>query len=341
MIKNNALYGVILAGGKGERLWPLSREKFPKQLLELSQKSLLQHTYDRITTLIPSENSAVVTIAEQIETILKNVPSLRYSIVEPCARNTGPALLYSCLVISEKDPEAIIVFSPADHYIADVDRYTAVLQKAVDYSMRNDVITLVGVKPTYPATGYGYIEYQVLEHDVSKVIRFCEKPSQKNAEAYFELNTMLWNSGIFCAKASVFIEEYKKLAPELFEHVYAYFVTKNDEAYYNAESISVDYAIMEKSDLLYVVPADFAWSDVGNLETFLSLNLPINDQEKQISIDSKNNLVASKTLTVLIGVDDLCVVQTDDVLLIAKRADVEKVKLAVHELKKNKLEKYL
>jgi mannose-1-phosphate guanylyltransferase / mannose-6-phosphate isomerase len=153
---------------------------------------------------------------------------------------------------------------------------------------------------------------------------------------------MLWNIGIFCAKMSVFIQEFKKLAPKTFEAVHDYFSTGNVDAYYNLESISVDYAIMEKSDALLVIPADFEWSDVGNLDTFLTLNEPTKNQEKQISIESQNNLVmAGNKLTVLIGVEDLCIVQTDDVLLIAKRGDVEKVKLAVNELRKNNLENYL
>jgi mannose-1-phosphate guanylyltransferase len=304
----------------------------------LSKKSLLEHTHNRIARLIPSKNISVVTTQQQSELIAK---LFNTSIIEPYSRNTAPALLLCCLTLAAKDPNAVVVFFPADHYIKDEDKFEIAVKKAIEHSLQFDAITLLGVKPSYPATGYGYIEYYQ-EEDLAKVLRFYEKPSYEKAQHFFQSKTMLWNIGIFCAKMSVFIQEFKKLAPKTFEAVHDYFSTGNVDAYYNLESISVDYAIMEKSDALLVIPADFEWSDVGNLDTFLTLNEPTKNQEKQISIESQNNLVmAGNKLTVLIGVEDLCIVQTDDVLLIAKRGDVEKVKLAVNELRKNNLENYL
>ena len=336
------LYGIILAGGKGERLWPLSRELFPKQLLSLSQKSLLEHTRDRIAALIPAGNISVVTTQQQAEVISKLFDhAASEMIIEPLARNTGPALLLSCLTFAKKDPDALMLFFPADHYVADVPKFIDAVKKALEYSSVADAITLIGIKPTYPATGFGYIEYQQSEGAAPKILQFHEKPSLEHAQRYIQADSMLWNIGIFCGKVSVFINEFKRLAPELFEGVNNYFLTGNLDSYYNLESISVDYALMEKSDALLVVPADFAWSDVGNLATFLSLHDSESNQSQQIAIETHNNLVMTKTLTVLIGVHDLCIVQTDDVLLISQREDVEKVKLAVNELKKNNLEKYL
>lgn len=338
---NNNCYGVILAGGKGERLWPLSRERLPKQLLSLHQKSLLEHTRDRLTTIISSENISVVTIGEQTEIIAKAFHNSCTLIVEPHARNTAPALLLSCLTIANKNPDAVILFSPADHYISELSKFSTVMQQALAQSAQHNGITLIGIKPTHPATGYGYIEYQQSEQ-YARVIRFHEKPSLEQAQRYCKEDTMLWNIGIFCAKASVFIEHYKQFAPEIFDGVHDYFVTGNEHSYQNLASISVDYAIMEKSDNLVVIPADFAWSDVGNLATFLSLHALDGGQQKQINLDAHNNLVMTEgKLAVLIGVDDLCIVQTDDVLLVAKRDDVEKVKIAVNELKKNHLTSYL
>lgn len=339
---NNNLYGVILAGGKGERLWPLSREQLPKQLLSLHQKSLLEHTHDRLSTIISPSNISVVTIQEQAHAIAPFVAAPENIIVEPFARNTAPALLLSCLTIAKKNPNALILFSPADHYINELQKFTDTLQQALSASATHDAIILLGIKPQHPATGYGYIEYYATDSDIPKILCFHEKPSLEQATRYYQADNMLWNIGIFCAKASVFIQEYKRLAPEIFEGVYNYFLTGNESSYQQLESISVDYAIMEKIDSSLVIPADFAWSDVGNLATFLSLQALDAHPQKQILLNAHNNLVmAEGKLAVLIGVDDLCIVQTDDVLLISRREDVEKVKLAVHELKKNNQETYL
>lgn len=339
---NKDVYGVILAGGKGERLWPLSRQEFPKQLLSLSQKSLLEHTRDRLALFIDPSNILVVTTEQQAEAI---VPFFNYDkdalLCEPFARNTAPAILLSCLKIAEKNPQALLLLFPADHYVTDNEKFVAAQRQAIKSSAQNDVITLIGIKPTYPATGYGYIEYMQAIDGAAQVVRFYEKPSLEDAQRYFQADTMLWNIGIFCAKASVFINEYKRLAPIMYSSVYDYFISRNKESYEKVESISVDYALMEKSDNLVVIPADFEWSDVGNLITFLSLQ-PKKDLQKPLEINATNNMVmADKVLTVLIGVHDLCIVQTNDVLLIAKRDDIEKVKLAVNELRKNNLDQYL
>lgn len=331
------VYGVILAGGKGERLWPLSRQNFPKQLLSLSKKSLLEHTKDRFAAFIPKSNLMCVTLEEQAKIIAPffNDDAL---ICEPHARNTAAAILLSCLRIAAKNEHASILFSPADHYITDREKFVAVQQKAVAHSMQHDVITLIGVKPTHPATGYGYIEYTHLKDGIADIVRFHEKPSHVQACAYLQTD-MVWNIGIFCAKVSVFISEYKRLAPQLYQRVYTYFISGNADLYKGVESISIDYALMEKSNKLSVIPADFGWSDIGNLETFLTLQA--GGLQKPVEIHSSNNVVMAEKLTVLIGVHDLCVVQTDDVILIAKRDEVENVKSAVNELKKQKLEKYL
>ena len=267
----STIYGVILAGGKGERLWPLSRQEFPKQLLHISQKSLLEHTKDRLAHFIPESHILVITTQQQahaIKPFFNNNPEAL--LCEPYAKNTAAAILLSCLHIAKIDPEAIILFSPADHYITDVNAFAHIQHRAIACSKQHDVITLIGIKPTYAATGFGYIEY-AKKDDFTRIVRFHEKPSLEQATHYAQIDTMLWNVGIFCAKASVFINEYKRLAPELYKLVHSYFVSGNKEYYQQVESNSVDYVLMEKSTNLAVIPADFAWSDVGNLATFLSL----------------------------------------------------------------------
>lgn len=335
----SAVYAVILAGGKGERLWPLSRQKFPKQLLQLSHKSLLEHTRDRLAAFVDHEAIKVVTLQEQADA-LSHYFDRNALLCEPCPRNTAPAILLSCLTIAHENPDAVVLFYPADHYITEVEKFLAVQELALKHSQQNDCITLIGIKPTHPATGFGYIEYVPSTGGICHVKQFHEKPKLEQAQHYFQSNAMVWNVGIFCGKVSVFLEEFKRLAPDMYVLVEEYYRTRNIEAYKKVESISVDYALMEKSNNLMVIPADFAWSDVGNLATFLSLQEP-QELQKPLQIHASNNLVMSKTLTVLIGVDDLCIVQTDDVLLIAKRDDVELVKNAVNELKKKNLEHYL
>lgn len=334
------LYGVILAGGKGERLWPLSTQALPKQFLEIKNRSLLQHTYDRLTQLIDTQNISVVTIQSQSELIDQHLPGIN-CIVEPVSKNTGPALLISCLHIAQQDPEAIILFCPADHYIDQLDLFSDSFKHAIAVSKETQQITLLGVKPTFPATGYGYIEYAFAEATAvqAPIIRFHEKPSATIAQKYMELENMLWNIGIFCAPVAVFIGAYKQYAPKLFRGVSKYFTTGERSWYEELPSISVDYAIMEKSSALHVIPAHFTWSDIGNLATYLSLE---HSNSNHIAIESVNNLVkSSKPVTVLIGVEDLVIVQTDDVLLIAQRSDTEKVKAAVSELRKNNMLDYL
>ncbi len=339
-------YIVILAGGKGERLWPLSREKMPKQLLTLGNKhSLLEQTIARVKSLVPKSNLLIMTTEQQEEEIKRLVGhEVNQVLTEPCARNTAPAILLACLQIFEKDKDATIVFLPADHFIIQDALFRIHLKKALDFSAHNEVFSLVGIKPNFAATGYGYIEYEekkTAARSLNKVSHFHEKPSLKIAKLYISLSNMLWNIGVFCGKASLFINEYKNIIPTLFNAVMKYH--KGDGNYQNCESISFDHAVLEKSKKIFVEPADFSWSDVGNLEIFLSIraqhqqvNAPV------ININSKNNIVdVPKKLVGLIGIEDLCIVETDDVLLISKKKQTDNVKLILNKLKDEKQNHYL
>ncbi len=335
---------VILAGGKGERLWPLSRKQNPKQLLSfINQRTLLEHTVDRISSLVDTPHIHVVTTQEQsdqIETLIGD--RIGSIIIEPASCNTAPAILLSCLHIQKIDPDATIAFLAADHFIPNTKSFCTYLQKALIYSNENPCITLLGIKPTWPATGYGYIEYiKKNDQSIFPVKRFHEKPNEAVAKVYFETDTMLWNAGMFCGAVKTFLDEYKKHASTMVKQMQGYL--KGERNYEKIESTSFDYAILEKSNTSYVLPSNFSWSDVGNLDTFLSLlQIPHISHDNVIQIESSNNIVlVEDKLTALIGVDNLCVVQTNDVLLIAKREDVEKVKLVLRQLKNNKLEHYL
>ncbi len=340
------LYVVILAGGNGERLWPLSRQDRPKQLLCVGDKTLLEQAIDRAMLLVPAERIWVSTTVQHKESIEHLVhDSIGGIIIEPSSRNTGPAILLSCLSIYERDPEARIIFVPADPFISvhEYAKYTGFLDHAIDFINRNKNLLLLGVKPTYPATGYGYIEFDVEQSDDGnapfKVSHFHEKPSVAVAQRYIESGNNLWNICTFCGQVSVFLEEFKRLAPTMFERVTAY--RNGQESYESVPADSIDYAIMEKSNNVWVLPVDFAWCDVGNIEIFLSFDQTEHDVPI-VTVDSHNNMVhASDKLVALVGVDNLCVVQTDDALLIAKRDKTEQVKEVVHYLKRNEYHEYL
>lgn len=347
--EQHATYFIVLAGGSGERLWPLSRKTRPKQLLSLSDdRTLLELSLDRIDLISRGKQENFVMTTSQHEAEIRRLVQHRVQdiIVEPESRNTGPAIAACCADIAQRDPDALIVFLPADAFIPahDYELFAQTLRTALDTAYTHDVICLVGVQPTFAATGYGYIEYLTDTSDTRrayKIKKFHEKPNVTVAQQYLTQPTMLWNIGIFAGTAARFVAEFRKHAPELLAAIDAY---ENSKLAYNqVPSISVDYAIMEKSTRTWVVPASFSWCDVGNVGVFLSLKEQCNQLPTNlISIDSSNNLVdVPDKLIALVGVDDLCIVQTGDVLLITKYEEAEKVRAVVAQLKKESREHYL
>ncbi len=341
------VYCVILAGGVGERLWPLSRQQKPKQLLEIQDnQTLLEQAIDRVVSLVGYKNIMIST-TKQHESAIKNMFDGRIGgiIVEPGLRNTGPAILLSCLELYEKDPEAMIVFLPSDPFIPSNDnvKFCQALEHAIQNVSNHNQITLLGVRPTYPATGYGYIEFDKNKlHPPYGIKKFHEKPVLATAQEYIKSNSMLWNISIFCGKATVFINEYKNLAPEMYQGLINYLAGKS--SYDEVKSDSIDYAIMEKSRNISVLPVDFDWCDVGNIEVFLSIKKQLGslNEENVIKTESTNNLVdVPKKLVALIGVHDLCIVETDEVLLITKREEAEKVRDIVKQLKQKEFHEFL
>lgn len=341
-----AIYCVILAGGSGERLWPLSRKHKPKQLLEVGdQKTLLDQAIERLKPITSRDKIWICTTSQHAASIEKlTAETVGHIIVEPGARNTGPAIALSCLEIYEKDPQALVLFLPADPFIPphDYKLFADYLDHAFDFVSQEDRITLLGVKPTFAATGYGYIEFELESQAPFSVAKFHEKPSMQVAQEYMASSNMLWNIGMFCAKVSVFIDEFKQVAPAMYAGVVGYRAGLN--SYDAIVSDSVDYAIMEKSKKISVLPVDFSWCDVGNLEIFLSIKQQygVLNNKKLLEVESKNNLVdVQDTLVALIGVEDLCIVQTDQVLLVTKREDSEKVRAIVKLLKQGAFADYL
>ncbi len=336
------VYGVVLAGGVGERLWPLSRQNRPKQFLTLSNKTLLEQAVDRLKPV--TDQTWVVTGENHYDLIQEVVGgSINRIVTEPCGRNTGPAILFTCLQLLEEDPDAIVVFVPADPFIptSNYKEFYDALTNSILYSQEHDSIQLFGIKPSYAATGYGYIEY--LEEQKASTFfsinRFHEKPTLKLAQQYIVRPNMLWNIGMFCAKVSVLIDQFERWAPSLYDSMNKY---KSKEIPYNQiESISIDHAVIEKSNHIFVQPVKFSWCDVGNIDIFLSLKNNV-QKVKPIMINASNNLIdVPNKLVAIIGVDDLCVVETNDALLITKRSEAEKVRAVVKELKNSNKQEYI
>lgn len=336
------VYALLLAGGNGERLWPLSRRARPKQLLSLEeQQSLLEEAVARVAPLVPQDNMWVVTTEQQLEYIAPVVhDTVGFIMTEPELKNTGAAILLNSFVIQAHDPAALVAVFPTDHYIPDAKKFHDFMVHVIDSARITQKIVILGLKPTYAATSYGYMEYDEKSKSVPyKVKRFVEKPSEARAQKFLASPYSLWNTGIFCAPVSVLIDEFEHHAPELFEAVKAYWL--DGEPYSKVPSISIDYAVMKKSKKLSVLPAHLAWSDVGSLDTYLSL-CSTQQETQLVEVDSQNNLVnVREKLVALIGIEDLCIIQVDDILLVAKRNETDKVKLVLDTLKQNNFDEYL
>lgn len=337
---------VILAGGSGQRLWPLSTKKCPKHLITfIGNKSLLEQTIERINTQPKNQEAVhqkiwILTNQEQLELVTHHVQYLQATnlnitvVAEPTARNTGPAILWICEKINNLDSDATIIILPADHFIPEKEIFNQTIEQAVTFAQNNPQIVTLGVIPTMPATGYGYIQADTsVAQNVLPVIKFHEKPDQTKANQYLNQSNMFWNAGIFVGKVSTFLNEFKTYSEKLFDDMQDFMSGKIN--YEILENISIDYAIMEKSQNICIIPAIFEWHDVGNLSVFLSLKKRFDkNPENIINIDGYDNLSSNnKKLVVCIGVSDLCIVETNDIILVSKKNCTENVKNALPKVK--------
>lgn len=327
------VFFVAMAGGIGERLWPLSRRKLPKQFLCLQEnQSLLEQTINRVTGLVDQSHFWVVTTSEY-EALTKKTcaGTVETVIAEPVLRNTAPAVCLTCLRLMQQAPDAVVVFLPADHYLTPVQAFRTSLMKAVNYCQENDALALVGIAPKYPATGYGYIKCgrKSDTSSVVNVVSFHEKPTLEMAKLYVESGCMLWNAGIFCGRVKTFCRELQAHAPDVYQAMQEYLA--GTRSYDKIPSISFDYAVLEKSVCLKAVPADVSWSDVGNLREFLNIKRQfVEHKGPVINIGSEGVLVHGQEnkAIVLIDVKNICVVDTGDVIVVSAKENVEKVKVA-------------
>ncbi len=338
------MYSIILCGGSGTRLWPLSRKNFPKQFLRLySYNSLLQETFLRMRKIMPKENIFFITnkdnfynVFNQIKEVEKDFNRERI-LIEPASLNTAPAIAYATKYLAENakiDPGTPVLILPSDHYIGNEEKFLEIVKRAM--TEVGDNIGTIGVTPLKPETGFGYIRKGEKEGDYFHVLEFKEKPDLKTAEKYVESDEYVWNSGMYIFNPRAFARELKEHSPEIFS-LFTLNMDEFLEKFLNMPSISIDYAISEKSKNVIVFEGEFGWNDIGSFDSLAELLKEKNP--RHLGIDSENIFVHStdeKKLVATIGVDDLIIIENNDSILIQKKGRSEDVRKIVNHLKENK-----
>ena len=350
------IHAVIMAGGKGTRLWPQSREKAPKQLWEiLDGKSMLQDTVVRVFPIIHPENILVITGEHLYKPIIEQLPQLppQNVILEPMGRNTAPCVGLAALYID--DPDACMVVLASDHVIRNKAEFQRILNIAIEVASQGENLVTFGIKPKAPETGFGYIQRaEECKPGVYKVRKFTEKPDLPTAKRFVDSGEYYWNSGMFVWKVSTLMAMIKRYLPNLYQGLMTIkpAIGAPDEQQVIADvfdglkGVSIDYGIMEKAETTYVVPGDFGWSDVGSwaaLPDVWDTNIEENTTKGDVvTLDSHGNIVYNDTgLTALIGVEDLVVVKVQDTVLVCKKEQSQRVRDMVDELQRRELNKYL
>ena len=359
---NNHQYVAIMAGGIGSRFWPMSRTNFPKQFLDIlgTGKTLIQQTFDRYSKLVSKENIYVVTASEYVSIVKKQLPDIAEEniLAEPFRKNTAPCIAYIAFKLLKKDPEAVMIASPADNIITEPDEFIKIMRKGLNFVDHINALVTIGIKPAYPNTGYGYIQHETTEAapGIHRVKAFTEKPNKELAEKFIASGDFLWNAGMFTWKVKNIVAAIEKYLPEIYEMFAAEkdkFNTKNEAAaveqiYPQCTNISIDFGVMEKADNVYVIPGSFGWSDLGtwnsaweNMDKDYLGNGVVG--KRVVVIDSNNCVVhvPDHKLVLLEGLDDYIIVDTKDVLLICKKDKEQAIKDYVAEIKRNMGDKYL
>lgn len=355
-------YGVIMAGGGGTRFWPLSRRRTPKQLLNLTGKELMiNESIDRLSRTVDKRDIFVVTNTAQAE-IVREVTGDRivpnHILSEPVARNTAACVGYAAMEIIKKYGDGVMVITPSDAYIEDIETFSRTLCEAVKAAEEQGKLVTIGIAPTFPMTGYGYIKFDKKQDKAAKsVVEFKEKPDEETAKLYLASKSYLWNSGIFIWKASVILDKFRKFVPDIYfclDRIGNAMGKPNEyevirEIYPEIRKISIDYAIMEKAALkgdVLVVPGEFGWNDVGSWDMIGALheadkngNISVG---KTVTIDTTDSIIySSNRLVTLLGVDNLVVVETADVIMVCRKDRAQDVKLIVDKLNEIGREEFL
>ncbi len=358
------MYVVLMAGGIGSRFWPRSRFKKPKQMLELlGDESMLQMTYDRIKSLTSADKILVITNVDLADDVKEQLPEIppENIIAEPFGKNTAPCIGLAAAIIQKREKEdQVMAVLPADHLINDYKKFCRAIKLAAEYAAMYQCLITIGIKPTYPETGYGYIQRgpeitQKPGRPLYKVKTFAEKPNVETARRFVESGDFLWNSGMFIWSTSLIVEQFKEHEPDIYHGIEQMraavdspdFEETVSDIYSKIPSVSVDYAIMEVARNVCIMESDFTWNDVGSWEAAYN----ISEKDKQGNalfsrdsclVDANNNFFYVKDkLVAAVGVDDLVVVETDDALLICKKDQSQRVKEIVDNLRRKKKFEYL
>lgn len=343
---NKDYYAILMAGGVGSRFWPVSTVDFPKQFHDMlgSGETLIQKTFSRLSKLIPAENIFILTNERYNELVLEQLPMVNQEqiVLEPAMRNTAPCILYASLKIQKMNSNALMVVAPSDHWIEDEIAFADNLQLCFDYCQANEAMLTLGIQPTFPNTGFGYIEFDKKDSNlIKKVSQFREKPDYETAKAFLASGNFLWNGGIFIWSVKTITQAFAAFQPvmnQLFMAGYSVYNTKGEqqfirENYADSENISIDYAVMENAKNVYVLPATFDWNDLG---TWGSLHEKLAKDEQQNAVVNANvilenasrNIIrtSDKKLVIIDGLHDYIVVDEGDVLLIYPKSKEQEIK---------------
>jgi mannose-1-phosphate guanylyltransferase len=353
-------YCVIMAGGIGSRFWPMSRTAFPKQFIDIlgTGQTLIQQTFDRLLKLVPKENIYIVTNDLYKNLVLNQLDVVDDQVLcEPSRRNTAPCIAYANYKIASKNPNANIIVAPADHLILKEDKFLEVMTTALNYTEANNALVTLGIKPSRPDTGYGYIQFEdSVDSELKRVKTFTEKPDLMLAKQFLDSGDFSWNSGMFIWSLSSISESFEKLLPEmdmLFKEQKDAFGTEKEalavnSIYSECKSVSIDYGIMEKAKNVFVLSADIGWSDLG---TWGSIYTHLDHDDDNNAIVGKNVMlydsedcivsVPKNKLVVLQGLKDYIVVESNDTLLVCKKKDEQKIKQFVTDIKMEKGDKFV
>ena len=354
-MNNKNYYAILMAGGVGSRFWPVSTSKFPKQFHDMlgTGDTLIQKTFSRLSNLIPKENIFILTNEAYNDLVLEQLPEVtqRQVVLEPAMRNTAPCILYASLKIQKENPDAVMIVAPSDHWIEDEKAFANNVKDAFDYCSENDALMTLGIQPTFPNTGYGYIEFDKNSNkDIKEVNQFREKPDYATAKDFISQGNFLWNAGIFMWSAKSVVSAFKTFQPnlyELFERGISAYNTPDEisfikENYPKAEDISVDYAIMESAKNVYVSKATFDWNDLGTWGSLYDkLDKDSNDNATVnatvLAEDATGNMIRTATnkLVVVDGLKDYIVVDKEGVLMIYPKSKEQDIKQIVNKVKAN------
>ena len=351
---NKNYYAVLMAGGVGSRFWPVSTTEFPKQFHDMlgCGSTLLQKTFSRLAQLIPAENILILTNEKYNDIVLAQLPEVRQEqvLLEPAMRNTAPCILYAALKIKKQNPNAVMVVAPSDHWIEDERAFTQNLQQCFDFCAQENALLTLGIQPTFPNTGFGYIEFDKQDSNaIKKVNQFREKPDYETAKSFLASGNFLWNGGIFIwsvASITLAFETFQPALYQLFLQGWDSYNTQAEQAfialhYAQADNVSIDYAVMESAPNVYVLPATFDWNDLGTwgslhekLDKDAHNNAVVN--AKVLLQNTSSNIISTDKdkIVVIDGLHDFIIVDKDNVLLIYPKGKEQEIKGIVAQLPK-------